>query len=173
LEEFVEKERLIYARISYIKLKNIYMESKNIKKAVILLLCAITAFVIYTRLNNVSNETSNTNSNSSSSVEYPQLYKDADLPEYNLATLVDDGRQVTSIEDGIRLDLESDESVSTISAYYEKEMESLGWTIPTQKVPITTVYLSSYTKDGLTFQITITKLDENTDAKIVISYVKL
>lgn len=104
----------------------------------------------------------------SGDLQYPNLYKQANLPEYSKANLVDTGRQTTSIRDGLKLQLTSKESVQTIATYYEGEMKNLGWYIPEQKFPNEQVYSSQYTKGDLYYQMTVTKFPD--EIKITINY---
>ncbi len=109
-----------------------------------------------------------TTSTESGNSQYPDLYKQANLPEYSKANLVDTGRQTTSIKDGLKLQLTSTESIQTIAAYYEGEMKNLGWAIPEQKFPNDQVYNNQYTKGDLYYQVTLTKFPDET--KITINY---
>ena len=102
--------------------------------------------------------------------DYPRLYG-KELPRYPNAKLVSTGRQVSSLKDGLRLQLISLESVRTIASYYEEKMKNLGWTVPKQRLPSDRMYLGSFTKDNLYYQLKIMRLDPNKDeAQIDVVY---
>lgn len=106
----------------------------------------------------------------SGGLDYPQLYKDGNLPEHPNVSLTDIGRQQESLRDGLSLKLESNETVRTLTEYYKSEFTSLGWTVPEERVANDSVYIGSYTKGDLTYQITIRKASANT--LISISYLQ-
>ncbi len=101
---------------------------------------------------------------------YPALYTSANLPQYPNALLTDTGRQTTSLRDGLKLQLESTDPVPTIAAFYEEKIKQLGWTVPPQRVPTTTQYVSTYTKDDRYFQVMIVRTQDSVSTRITISY---
>ncbi len=101
---------------------------------------------------------------------YPALYTSASLPQYPNAVLTDTGRQTTSLRDGLKLQLESSDPVPAIAAFYEDKIKQLGWTVPPQRVPATTQYVSTYTKGDLYFQVMIVRTQDSVSTRITISY---
>lgn len=94
--------------------------------------------------------------------DYPKLYG-KELPRYPNAKLVSTGRQVSSLRDGLRLQLISLDSVKTIASYYEEKMKNLGWTVPKQRFPSDKMYIASFTKNNLYYQLKIMRFDPNKD----------
>ena len=104
--------------------------------------------------------------------DYPELYG-KELPRYPKAKLVSTGRQVSSLKDGLSLQLVSSDPVQTIAAYYEEKMKNLGWTVPEQRFPNDQVYVGNFTKGDLYFLIKIMRLDPDKDeTRIDIAYAK-
>ena len=103
-------------------------------------------------------------------LEYPTLYKD--LPRYPNAKLVDTGRQVRSLKDGLRLKLLSPDPVATITEYYKKEMKKLGWTTPEKKrYQHPNMYMGTFTKGILYFQLRVMRLNpKKQETTIEIAY---
>jgi hypothetical protein len=103
-------------------------------------------------------------------LEYPALYKD--LPRYPNAKLVDTGRQVRSLKDGLRLKLLSPDPVNAITEYYKKEMKKLGWTLPEKKrYQPANIYMGTFTKGKLYFQLRVMRLDaKKQETTIEIAY---
>lgn len=87
---------------------------------------------------------------------YPPLYRSHSLPEHPDATLVSIGRQTTSLDDGLRLELTTKARVREAAKFYEEKMKALGWKVPPQRFPNDRVYLCEFTRDDLLYQLTIT-----------------
>ncbi len=64
-----------------------------------------------------------------SDLDYPQLYRDLDLPEYAGATVTGLGRSNASLADGISVTLHSESSHGVLRSYYETAMADLGWAL--------------------------------------------
>jgi len=146
------------------------MASKSKNKIVTFLLLALIAFLGFVLIKKSSPEVNKSTQEIKSN--YPALYTSANLPIHPNAVVTDRGKQEESLEDGLRLTLASSDSVTSIASYFEKEMGELGWTIPSQKITIDDLYLGSYTKDDLYFQITISKLPDSEESKITIVFAK-
>ena len=90
------------------------------------------------------------------SLPYPELYTQANLPQYEKAWVTNTGRQQTSLTEGIRLRLRSKKQIPDIRAYYETELAALGWTTADEPPEgWETFYLRLYDKDDMTLQLTI------------------
>ena len=61
--------------------------------------------------------------------DYPAIYRDMGLPEYQNASVTSVGRDNTSLRDGIRVTLLTQDADATIRAYYEAEMQDRGWAV--------------------------------------------
>ncbi|VAX38243.1 hypothetical protein MNBD_PLANCTO02-612 [hydrothermal vent metagenome] len=103
-------------------------------------------------------------------LQYPELYTNEQLPQYNEATLLNTGRQTTSLRDGIRLELESSQPVQTIAQFYEAKLKKSGWNVPKQKLRNETMYKNVCTKGEMKYSLTITK---NADEKPITIQISL
>lgn len=101
-------------------------------------------------------------------LDYPDLYRDYDLPEYSDGDLTDIGRQQTSLTDGLKITLESDQDALTIGSYYETEMTALGYSFTPPPHPTAQLWGATFAKDDLTYQVIATVLPDAT--QIVISF---
>ena len=61
--------------------------------------------------------------------DYPVIYRDLGLPQYQNADVTSVGRDNTSLRDGIRVTLLTQDDDATIRAYYEAEMQDRGWVL--------------------------------------------
>jgi hypothetical protein len=104
----------------------------------------------------------------STTLSYPELYTSANLPQYANAKLTDTGRQTSSLRDGLRLSLETDDDVQTVAKFFETEMAKLGWTVPEKKFRSDQVDVTRCTKGEVYFQVTTTKMPDKTT--ILINY---
>ena len=86
---------------------------------------------------------------------YPDAYRQLELPEYPDATLIDTGRQTTSLTDGLRLTLRSAHSVTEAAAYYETQLTEAGWSSAPVRVQIDQFVLREFMKDDLAYRFTI------------------
>jgi hypothetical protein len=111
-------------------------------------------------------------SEQSESLHYPQLYLDANLPQYPDATLTDTGRQTKSLKDGIKLTLQTHDSVTTAAAFFRSQLESLSWQLPKEPFPQENLYVAEFQKDDLTFLITITRFEGQDHTQISINYLQ-
>ena len=91
-------------------------------------------------------------------IEYPELYG-TELPRYQNAELIDIGRQQKSLRDGLRLKLNSPDPVGTIAAFFEKKMEELSWEFPESRFTSDKMYMKTFTKGDLYYQLSIMRLD--------------
>ena len=104
------------------------------------------------------------------SLGYPKLYTDANLPQYPGAKLTDTGRQTSSLRDGLKLNLETDDDVQKVSTFFKDEMTKLGWVADKKRrLPAMPVDLTRFTKDDRYFQITVVRHGDG-PTKITISY---
>jgi len=93
-----------------------------------------------------------------SSVSYPKLYSDADLPQYSDAKLVQIITNGPTLKEGILLRLESSKDVKTIAAYYDEQMAKLGWTMPAKNEPTEASYATQYINGKKYVQLTASKI---------------
>ena len=100
----------------------------------------------------------------------PSLYVNANLPQYPGAVVVDPGREVSSLRDGVRIGLESSDAVEAIVGFYEEAFQAQGWSVPEQRFPVANLYLSTYSKGDLRFQLTIAHPVQDEPTSITISY---
>ena len=90
---------------------------------------------------------------------YPSLYQEEALPEYpnaNIVSASDSG----SLEDGIRVTLETSDTVNDASSFYEREMRLAGWEAANQRLIVDGLYLGTFTKNGLFYQVTISRQED-------------
>ncbi len=104
-------------------------------------------------------------------LQYPELYTNEQLPQYNEATLLNTGRQTMSLKDGIRLELQSSQPVQTIAQFYETKLKKSGWNVPKQKLRSETMYRAVYTKGEMKYSLTITKNSDEKRVDIKISLI--
>ena len=116
----------------------------------------ISLFVVACLLGCGGGENGSSNGNASGDLSYPKLYVDAGLPQYPNAKLTDTGRQTSSLDDGLRLTLESQDDVQTIAAVFERELKAAGWTVPEPKIHIETIHMVRATKANQVYQALIT-----------------
>lgn len=90
--------------------------------------------------------------------EYPALYRDQKLPELPGATIVSSGRQVTSLRDGLKIELQSAQGVQDILAFFREKMAPLGWKEISPRLPFKSVTAGTvrFQKDALTFDVGVT-----------------
>ena len=62
-------------------------------------------------------------------LDYPKGYRDLGLPEYENATVTALGRDNTNLRNGITITLFTQADGAKLRAYYEAEMQDLGWTL--------------------------------------------
>lgn len=99
-------------------------------------------------------------------LDYPDLYRQYDLPEYPNGELTSIGRQQTSLSDGLKLMLDSDQNPLAIGQYYENEMTALGWSYTPPPHPTAKLWGTTFQKDGLTYQIIVVQLPTTTQITI-------
>jgi hypothetical protein len=94
--------------------------------------------------------------------DYPSSYREMGLPEYENASVTGLGRDNTSLRDGIAVTLFTQDDGATLRAYYEAEMQNLGWTLQEtvaskkmraagmlDKMPFGAIF----SKDGMRYQL--------------------
>ena len=71
-------------------------------------------------------------------LDYPEVYRDLGLPEFQPATVVQLGRVNDSLEDGLSVWLETPATHGELRGFYEAHFDALGWalneTIAVQKM---------------------------------------
>lgn len=95
---------------------------------------------------------------SGKSADYPALYANEGLPQYKDAKLVQVINDGPTLKEGVLLRLESSKDVKTIAAYYDEQMKSLGWTMPTTDTPTETSYVAQYEKGSKYIQMTVSQI---------------
>jgi len=108
-------------------------------------------------------------------LDYPERYRELQLPEYSNATLTDVGRNSSSLSDGISITLSTVDNTKLLRKYYETEMSNRGWqlqeTVATAKrraaglldrLPFGAVF----TKQGMRYQIVTHTLEDGTSIHI-------
>ena len=101
------------------------------------------------------------------SLPYPDLYKEASLPEYKKAWVTNDGK-LKDLDYGIRLRLRTHSSLEKTRDYYKKELLALGWKIRDEdEEPPEGFYAQVFTKDDFLYELTIEEQKENTSIAIV------
>jgi len=144
---------------------------------VVIVIAGITAVVV---LNNddgdltVDQSSSSTPSNpldnpDQTSDDYPDLYKQYNLPEYPNGEITYDGRTADNLRDGISLEVQTQDDVQTVGAFYANAFASLsGWAYEPPNFSNDTLYGATATKadEGLRYQLTVTKLPDYTQINI-------
>jgi hypothetical protein len=104
-------------------------------------------------------------SGESAGEEYPDLYRDLDLPELPGGTVTSTGRQTTSLHDGLAIRLTTSMSVADARDYYSDALGEQGWEKAPSRVvpgaPVTAALLFG-TKDGVTLMVTIAAMVDTT-----------
>jgi hypothetical protein len=110
-------------------------------------------------------------------LDYPERYKELQLPEYPNATLTDVGRNSSSLSDGISITLFTTDNSTALREYYEAEMNTRDWllqeTVATTKMRAAGMldklpFGAVFTKGGMRYQIFTTTVDHGTSVKITV-----
>jgi hypothetical protein len=117
-----------------------------------------------------SSESSSLSNNSNDS--YPSLYTDANLPEYENATVIKTNEKTDLFYNEVTVTLESSDSIETIGAYFEKEFEALDWEFETTDFTYEYIYFNQFQKEEQYFNLSITKNSEDENSVIDISYIR-
>lgn len=91
-------------------------------------------------------------------LEYPDIYA-KELPRYPGAEIVDAGRSVKSLKDGIRLKLITPDPVQKVVKYYEDTLKAKGWKIPSQRFANDKVHVGTYSRGNYKFSLTVIRYD--------------
>ncbi|HRY82693.1 MAG TPA: hypothetical protein P5232_03260 [Candidatus Moranbacteria bacterium] len=91
-------------------------------------------------------------------VDYPELYKSENLPQYKDASLAQIINNGPTLKEGVLLRLESAKDVKTIATYYDEQMKALGWTMPAVNTPTETSYATQYNKGDKYVQMTVSNI---------------
>lgn len=106
--------------------------------------------------------------------EYPEVYKQAQLPEYPNADITSAGQKEAKPEDGISILAYTYDDIPAVAAFYDVELKKLGWK-PDESIASDTtssVYFKTYLKGDFKYAITATKSSQATGTDISISYTK-
>lgn len=110
---------------------------------------------------------------SASSSGYPAAYRSLNLPEIDGGTVTGTGRDVTSLADGITVRVMSEKPLDDVRAYYTKTMTEAGWTMtPPGRgglLPNMPVAMLEFTKDRLTYQVTLTAQPGGTQIGLIVT----
>jgi len=144
----------------------------------LVLVVAIGAVVYTVAFNNDGTvDTANTDTNitnpisnpDATSVNYPALYQQYNLPEYPNATLEYNGRTADNLADGITLKLMTNDDVQTVGAFYASAFASLpGWTYTPPKFSNGSYYGATAEKadESLRFQVTVSNSSDRSRINI-------
>jgi hypothetical protein len=104
-------------------------------------------------------------------LSYPPLYTSLGLPQLPKATLTSNGRQTTSLRDGLSLRLSTSAGVSDVRAFYASALEQAGWKVAASRplpinVPVANVQA---TKDRVTFSASMTAQGGTTQVNITVT----
>lgn len=106
---------------------------------------------------------------SQTSDELPSLYAQAGLP-------VPDGtitkkRQGRDLSDGVQVTWETSDSIVSVKSFFDTEMTSRGFTLPSSNIPVNEFsYLGIYKNGDKQFTLTITKIGDTATKKIHVNY---
>jgi len=110
-------------------------------------------------------------------LEYPERYRELQLPEYSNATLTEVGRNNLSLSDGISITLFTTDNGMTLREYYEAEMNTRDWqlqeTVATTKMRAAGMldklpFGAVFTRDGMRYQIFTTPKGNGTSVFITV-----
>ena len=103
-----------------------------------------------------------------SSLPYPSLYEEAQLPQYEYAWVTNNGKVKDSLDHGIKLRLRSKKPVDTIKEYYHNALTSSGWSQRENAFSdIEGFYGVGYEKENMVYEITIEKQTKDTSISII------
>ena len=96
-----------------------------------------------------------------SSMNYPELYTNEGLPQYENAKITQIIKDGPTLKDGNLFILKSSDDVKTIAKYYDDKMTALGWTMPSKNEATQTSYATQYNKEGGKYvQLTVSQLTD-------------
>lgn len=106
--------------------------------------------------------------------EYPEIYKQAKLPEYPNAEITSAGQRDAKLEDGVSILVHTYDDIPKVAAFYDKELKKQGWKPDDSIASDTTgsVYFKTYLKGNVKFAITATSSTQTTGTDISVSYIK-
>jgi len=106
--------------------------------------------------------------------EYPNLWTEANMPEYPNGT-VTKSREGRNLEDGVQVTFETSDDIATIKAFYDLEMSNREFDPPSSLPGASTEYASyaQYTRGSALFTLSITRIGESTNYKVLVKYVEL
>ena len=112
--------------------------------------------------------------------DYPEIYKELNLPIYSNAVLQETSRKTDNLNDGIKLFLESNDDYTSLRNFYESKMESNGWELR-ESIAVKKMrelgklgeipFSGEWIKDDLRFQLFSTRSKNKT--KITITLLRL
>ena len=85
--------------------------------------------------------------------DYPESYVKSGLPEYPGAKVIDTGRQIRSLRQGIRVQIETRDNTTRVARYFEQELKAAGWKMNPRKRRTGTACLLAASKERL--QVTV------------------
>ena len=106
------------------------------------------------------------------SQSYPDLWAQANLPEYPNATIIDK-RQGTGLSDGVQVTFNTSASPADVEAYFDSEMSARGFDTPTSPGATELVYFGIYKKANTQLSVTATVNQDSGATKVHASYVEL
>lgn len=106
--------------------------------------------------------------------EYPGLWAEANMPEYPNGNVAK-SREGRNLEDGVQVTFETSDDIATIKAFYDLEMSNRGFDPPSSLPGASTEYASyaQYTRGSAQFTLSITRIGESTNYKVLVKYVEL
>jgi hypothetical protein len=94
---------------------------------------------------------------------YPPLYKQAGLPEYPEAELINPNTRDTNLQTGIALRLTTPDEVKTVEEFYVSKMTELGWQAVSSNFQTGEgVFNKTFTKDKQTYNVYGSRSGEET-----------
>lgn len=136
---------------------------------------AIFGMVIYTQFYRQRDPASYTPPPTVSEIsEYPEIYKQAKLPEYPDAEITSSGQKDATLEEGVSIIVSTHDDIPAVAAFYDKELKKQGWK-PDDSIASSTsgsVYYKTYRKGNVQYSITATISSSSSRTDISISYVK-
>ena len=101
--------------------------------------------------------------------DLPSLYTQAGLPVPN--GTVTKKRQGRNLSDGVQVTWKTSDSIATVKAFFDTEMSSRGFTLPSVNLPVNEFScFAIYKKDNKSLTLQVTRIGSTTDNKIHVQY---
>ena len=98
---------------------------------------------------------------------YPVVYQEAALPQYPNAEIISDGLEEESASDGIRIKLETADSVTDVVDYFTSELSAADWTAPAKPISKANYYYGNWRNGDQSILLTVDSQEAPTSITIV------